>query len=68
VAGLDLKFQKIVPALAWRGYDNFDPSIMFCAFSMKNIPGGSEIHQDDFRTKLKVLPSKTCFGDLGCLW
>ena len=34
----------------YRGLD-FDPPMIFCACSMQNTPGGSEIHQDDFRIK-----------------
>ena len=34
----------------------FDPPIIFCACSIQNTPGGSEILQDDFRIKLKFLP------------
>jgi hypothetical protein len=34
-----------------RGGVNFDPPMIFCACSMQNTPGASEILQDDFRAK-----------------
>jgi hypothetical protein len=37
--------------------------MVFCACSMKNAPGASEMPQDEhFRTKEKILPSKRVLG------
>ena len=51
MAGLGTDDQKSAPALAWRGYHNFDLLVIFCACSMQNVPGGSVMFQMDFRTK-----------------
>jgi hypothetical protein len=46
-----------------RGGVNFDLPMIFCACSMQNTQGVSEIPQDDFRIK----PLRTCFGaHAGC--
>ena len=40
----------------WRGGVNSDLLVILCASPMKNAPGRSEMPQDGFRTKQKVLP------------
>jgi hypothetical protein len=45
-----------------RGGINFDPPMIFRACSMPNPPAASEMPQDDFRTKQKILPSGPILG------
>jgi hypothetical protein len=44
----------------------FDPPMVFCACSIQNTPGASEIHQGGFRTNL-LFTLSTCFGGPGWL-
>jgi hypothetical protein len=50
-----------------RGGVNFEPPMIFCACSMKNVPAASEMYQDDFRTKINSFALKTVFWALDWL-